>query len=183
MKLAALLPLIVFAALGGMFALGLTKDPTQVKTQTVNRPVPNFTLTDLRNERKTYTQDDLRGDVSLVNVFGSWCAPCALEHPTIVDIGRQGTVRIVGVNWRDDRSAGQDWLARLGNPYDMVLFDDLSLLAIGLGVTGAPESYIVDAAGTVRYKHTGILTPEDWRESMLPIVNTLKQTSLQKPAL
>lgn len=177
MKPAALLPFLAFVVLAGLFAVGLTKGPAQIKTQMIDRPVPDFTLTDLLDESRTYSQEDLRGQVSLVNVFGSWCAPCAVEHPSINAIGEQGVVRIIGVNWRDERQAGQNWLARLGNPYDMVLYDDLSLLAIGLGVTGAPESYIVDASGTVRYKHVGILTPQIWRETLLPIVNDLKKAT------
>lgn len=177
MKFAALVPLAVFLVLGGFFALGLTKDPSAIKTQMIDRPVPDFTLTDLRDPAVSYTQDDLRGQISLLNVFGSWCTPCAVEHPVIVDIARQDVVRIVGVNWRDEREAGQAWLDRLGNPYDMVLFDDLSLLAIGIGVTGAPESYIVDASGTVRFKHTGMVTPQVWRETMLPIINDLKKVA------
>ncbi len=177
MKPAALIPLAIFLVLGGLFAMGLTKDPSAIKTQMIDRPVPDFILTDLRDETVTYTQADLRGQVSLVNVFGSWCTPCAVEHPTIVDIGQQDVVRIVGVNWRDERAAGQAWLNRLGNPYDIVLFDDLSLLAIGLGVTGAPESFIVDASGTVRYKHTGMVTPQIWRDTLLPIINDLKKSA------
>ena len=174
MRPAALLPLAIFVALGGMFAIGLTKNPNLVKTQTLDRPVPDFSLTDLTDSSRLYSQEDLRGEVSLVNVFGSWCTPCTIEHPNIVAIGEQDVVRIVGVNWRDEREAGQNWLDRWGNPYDIVLFDDLSILAIGLGVTGAPESYIVDKTGTVRYKHVGILTPQIWRETLLPIVNDLK---------
>ncbi len=178
MKPAALLPLGVFLVLTGFFAFGLTKDPTQIKTQMTNRPVPNFTLSSLEDALVVHTQDDLRGRVSLVNVFGSWCAPCAIEHPNIVEIGKQDVVRLVGVNWRDDRAAGQDWLERLGDPYDIVLFDDLSLLAIGMGVTGAPESYIVDKSGVVRYKHVGIVTPQIWRDTLLPIVNDLKKSPI-----
>lgn len=176
MKFSALLPLLGFLVLGGFFALGLREDPSEIKTQMINRPVPEFTLSSVADGDAVLTRDILVGQVSLVNVFGSWCAPCLLEHPvwTGLDTSERGFA-LIGVNWRDERDRAQNWLTQNGDPYDAVLFDDLSLLAIGLGVTGAPETFIVDKMGTVRYKHTGIVTPQIMRDTLMPVIAQLSE--------
>lgn len=173
MRLSALLPLAGFLIVAGLLAIGLTRDPSQVKTQMIDRPVPKFNLQSLHDPNVVYTQDQLKGRVSVVNVFGSWCAPCAIEHPLWTQLPREREFALVGVNWRDERARGQGWLKRLGDPYDAVLFDELSLLAIGLGVTGAPETFIVDLSGTVRFKHAGIVTQPIWDETFAPLIETL----------
>jgi len=177
MKLSSLFPLLAFLVLGGFFALGLREDPSEIETQMINRPVPAFTLSSVSDAEAMLTRDILVGQVSVVNVFGSWCAPCLLEHPVWTGLDeRQRDFALIGVNWRDERDKAQNWLTQNGDPYDSVLFDDLSLLAIGLGVTGAPETFIVDQTGTVRYKHTGIVTPKVMRETLMPMIAELSET-------
>ena len=89
-------------------------------------------------------------------------------------IGRRGDVNLIGIDWRDTRPKAKRWLLERGDPYDMVIFDSESVLAIRLGVTGAPESFITDKEGNIRYKQVGIITPEIWRQTLLPIIETLK---------
>lgn len=173
-SLRGLIPLTLFLALGLAFTIGLNKDPKALPTQMIDRPFPSFEMTDLFDPEKTHTEADMMGQVTLVNIFGSWCAACVVEHPVLMRIAKQETITLVGVDWRDQRNKAQDWLARYGNPYAKVIFDESSQLAIDLGVTGAPESFIVDKAGRIRHKHVGIITPEIWQDSLRPLIETLE---------
>ncbi|MDA8707829.1 DsbE family thiol:disulfide interchange protein [Hellea sp.] len=170
----ALLPLGVFLLIGLSFAVGLTKDPKLLPSELLNRPVPDFALTELYDETDILTQDMFDGTVSLINVFGSWCVACNVEHPVLMDIAKRDEVNLIGIDWRDERPKAKDWLAKRGNPYRKVIFDNESVLAIKLGVSGAPESFIIDKAGQVRYKHVGVITPKIWRNTLLPIIKTLE---------
>ncbi len=170
----ALLPLGLFLLLGIAFAIGLTKDPRRMTSELIDKPFPQFTLTELYDESEVLTEQMMRGQVSLINVFGSWCVACNVEHPVLMDIAKNNEVRLIGMDWRDERDKAKRWLAQRGDPYTKVIFDDESVLAIKLGVTGAPESFITDKMGNIRYKHVGVITPDIWRETLLPIVETLK---------
>ncbi len=173
LNLKALLPLILFAGLIAAFAIGLTRDPRVLPSQLINKPFPEFELTGVYDNNPV-TLDNLKGDVSLVNVFGSWCVACLQEHPLLMDLAATDQVRVVGINWRDDRTKAQQWLERHGDPYDLLIYDPHSELVIDLGITGAPESFIVDQNGMVRYKHVGVVTPKLWKETMLPIIRSLR---------
>ncbi|MEP3888830.1 MAG: DsbE family thiol:disulfide interchange protein [Hellea sp.] len=170
----ALLPLGLFLLIGIAFAIGLTKDPRKLSSQLIDKPVPEFALTELYNESEILTQDMFKGKVSLINVFGSWCVACNVEHPVLMEIAKRDEVNIIGMDWRDDRADAKRWLAKRGNPYSEVIFDNESVLAITLGVTGAPESFVIDKLGKIRYKHVGVITPEIWRETLLPIIKKLE---------
>ncbi len=119
---------------------------------------------------------DLRGEVSLLNVFGSWCVACAVEHPFLMKLKADGVVPIHAIDWREkNRAAGPAWLARRGDPYTRVGDDPDSRAAIALGVTGAPETFIIDRSGVIRYKHVGPITAEVWSKRLWPIVRKLQQ--------
>lgn len=170
----ALLPLGLFMLIGIAFAIGLTKDPSRLPSELIDRPFPEFALSELYDESETLTQDIFKGQVSLINVFGSWCVACNVEHPVLMDIAKRKDVNLIGMDWRDERPKAKRWLAERGDPYNKVIFDNESVLAITLGVTGAPESFITDKTGNIRYKHVGIITPEIWRDTLLPTVKTLE---------
>ena len=170
----ALLPLGIFLLLGIAFAIGLTKDPRRMSSELINKPFPQFSLTELYDETETLTEDMMRGQVSLINVFGSWCVACNVEHPILMDIAERKEVTLIGMDWRDERPKAMRWLADRGNPYEHIIYDDESVLAIKLGVTGAPESFITDKSGQIRYKHVGVITPKIWRETLLPIIKSLE---------
>ena len=170
----ALIPLGLFLLLILGFAFGLTRDPSVLPSEMVDRPIPNFTLPSLYEDKPDITEAVFEGEISLLNVFGSWCAACVTEHPKLVEIGETEQVKLIGVDWRDTREAGQRWLQRYGDPYDAVIFDDTSLLAIDLGITGAPETFLVDQAGRIRFKHVGIITDDVWENDFLPRIFQLK---------
>lgn len=171
----ALLPLGVFLLIGIAFAIGLTKDPRRMSSELINQPFPSFSLSALYNEAETLTEDIVKGQVSLINVFGSWCVACNVEHPILMDIATRKDVTLIGMDWRDERPKAKKWLAKRGNPYEKIIFDNESVLAITLGVTGAPESFITDKTGQIRYKHVGVITPDIWSETLLPIIKTLEE--------
>ena len=170
----ALLPLGLFLLIGIAFAIGLTKDPRRMSSELINQPFPSFSLTELYDETETLTEDIVKGQVSLINVFGSWCVACNIEHPVLMDIAKRQDVTLIGMDWRDERPKAMKWLAERGNPYEKTIYDNESVLAIKLGVTGAPESFITDKTGQIRYKHVGVITPKIWREILLPIIKTLE---------
>lgn len=155
----AFAPLAVLAALALLFGVyGLNHDPKVEPRALVGKPLPEVSLPSLDDGRPVRLADAARGPV-LVNVFASWCAPCEIEAPVLVDLKRQG-VRIVGIAYKDAPPNTEAFLARLGDPYDARLVDRDGRAGIELGVTGVPETYLVGADGMILDKHSGPLTPE-----------------------
>lgn len=170
------LPLIVLVLLTVLFLVGLDKDPRILPSELIDRPLPEFSLEPLPGRGRPLDSAALKGDVSLINIFGSWCIACQQEHPFLLEIQREGFVRIHGVDWREkDPMDGLEWLRRHGDPYDRVGLDPDSHVAIDLGVTGAPETFVVDAKGVVRYKHVGPITPEIWETRLKPLISDLRE--------
>lgn len=174
-RLPYLLPLALFLVLAGYFWIGLGEDPHEIPSPLINKPVATFDLPPIEGRTQGFASTDLIGHVSLVNIFGSWCVSCKIEHPFLMRLKQEGIVPIYGIDWREkDRQAGPAWLARHGDPYTLVGDDLDSHAAIAFGVTGAPETFIVDAKGVIRYKHVGPITPENWQQTLLPIVRRLQ---------
>jgi len=173
MKLRGLMPLFGFLVLVGALAFGLTRDPRILPSELIEKPFPEFALENLEGTQ-IIDPNVLQGKVSLVNVFGSWCVACTTEHPQLMAQRDNPDIQLVGIDWRDTRDAANRWLVRHGNPYDVVIFDPNSKLIVELGVTGAPETFIVDRDGKIRYKHVGIITPKDWKDTLRPLVESLQ---------
>ena len=173
----AVIPVAILLIIGGFFAYGLTRDPKALPSTMIDRAMPQFTLTRLTPEKDALTNADLIGEVSLVNVFGSWCSSCVLEHPQLTEIAKSGRVPLYGVDWRDPPGKGAEWLARYGDPYLKTGVDSDSRLAIDLGVTGAPETFLVDRTGRIRFKQVGPITPELWEDTLLPLIRKLESES------
>ncbi len=171
----ALIPLILFGLLVIGFAIGLSRDPSVLPSEMLDRPVPEFSLPSLYADKPDITQDIFTGQISVLNFFGSWCVACVQEHPKLVEVGASNTLQLIGVDWRDSVAAGQGWLTRYGNPYDAVIFDAGSLLAIDLGITGAPESFLINRRGRIVFKHVGIITDAVWAEDFLPRIAILNE--------
>lgn len=167
------IPLGIFALLAVFMAIGLTRDPSAIPTEMIDKPMPAFELNELRAPDTVVTERDLTGKVTLVNVFGSWCVACLTEHPTLMRLGARADINLVGINWRDEREAALDWLAEHGDPYAQIAFDAESALVIELGVTGAPETFIVGPDGRIRYKHVGPITDAVFRETIEPILKAI----------
>jgi cytochrome c biogenesis protein CcmG/thiol:disulfide interchange protein DsbE len=170
----AIVPAALLAVVSSVFAIGLTRDPHRLPSMLIDRKMPAFTLGPLAEQRPALKNEDLIGRVSIVNVFGSWCVACVVEHPKLMEIAESGAIPIFGVDWRDKPGAGAAWLERYGDPYSLIGVDADSRLAIDLGVTGAPESFLVDTEGRIRYKHVGPITSEVWTETLLPLVRRLE---------
>ncbi|WP_349358717.1 DsbE family thiol:disulfide interchange protein [Stappia sp.] len=177
LPLVALLPLVVFGLLAALFLVQLLsgKDTSQVPSALIGKPAPEFTLPpvpDLLGEDGApmpgFTRADLLGKVSVVNIFASWCVPCRQEHPLLEALADDGRAEIIGINYKDKPENARRFLGALGNPYDRVGADDRGRAAIDWGVYGVPETFIVDAAGTIRYKFIGPLAPETYRDVFLP---------------
>jgi len=169
-----LVPIGAFLVLVVFLAIGLTRDPSVIPTEMIDREMPAFELPELREDGVMITQDDLKGETTLVNVFGSWCVACLQEHPTLMELSQDDMVKIVGVNWRDEKDDALQWLQRHGDPYDAIIFDSESDLAIEIGVTGAPETFILDPDGRIRFKQIGPITPEVWTDTIRPVLDAIE---------
>jgi cytochrome c biogenesis protein CcmG/thiol:disulfide interchange protein DsbE len=168
-----LIPALVFAALVAILAIGLTLDPREVPSPLINKPAPAFNLPQLDRPEMTISQKDMLGKVWMLNVWASWCVSCREEHPTVLALARTGVVPVIGLNYKDERAAGLQWLERLGNPYQTSAFDHDGRVGIDYGVYGVPETYVIDKAGVIRYKRIGVVTPEVVRDKILPLVKEL----------
>ena len=175
-RLIYILPLAAFVVIAAYLGVGLTRDPHTLPSVLIDQDVPPFSLAAIEGREKGFSSADLVGKVSLVNVFGSWCAACRIEHPFLMKLREDGVVPIHGINWREEnRQAGPAWLARFGDPYTLIGDDPKSKGAIAFGVTGAPETFIVDARGVIRYKHVGPITPEVWESTLWPLIQELRK--------
>jgi len=160
--IARLVPVLLFVLLGVLLAVGLTisDHKEDLPSPLIGKPIPEFTLPLLGQPDKTITQADLIGEPFLLNVWASWCATCRFEHPLIESLAASGALRVIGLNYRDEEADAQRWLQRFGNPYAMNLADPSGRTSIDFGVYAAPESFLVDASGTIVYKQIGALTQE-----------------------
>ena len=170
-----LIPATIFAILVVFFWVGLSLDPSKVPSPLIDKPAPAFTLPTLRDAGTEITEQALRGQVSLLNVWATWCVGCRQEHDMLLTIAREGLVPIYGLNYKDERPNALNWLQQLGDPYEANAVDQSGEAAIDWGVYGAPETFLIDADGIVRYKHIGPLTPDVWREELRPRIENLKR--------
>lgn len=168
-----LIPLALFVALAVFLSIGLRLNPREVPSPLIGKPAPEFTLPTLHQPETTVSRKDLLGQVWILNVWASWCVACREEHPLMVEFGRRKVVPIYGLNYKDTREAGMQWLARLGNPYVASLFDADGKLGIDFGVYGVPETFVIDRQGVIRFKHIGPVTPQILRERIEPLLKTL----------
>ena len=169
-----LLPAALFAALAAGFYASLGTDSTVLPSALIDRPAPRFALPPLAGDGKGFSSADLEGRVSLVNIFASWCGPCRTEHPVLNALAKSGRVAIYGINYKDKPEAARTWLAELGDPYAGIGVDD-GRVGIEWGVYGVPETFVVDRAGRIRYKHVGPLTQAAVERTILPLVARLEK--------
>jgi len=169
-KLLFLLPAALFAVLLVAFAMGLNHDPSLLPSALINRPAPDFNLPGLIDPAKGLARKDLAGGVTLVNFFASWCAPCREEQPALTALAHQPGVTLVGIAYKDKPLDSRRFLDDLGNPYHRIGVDQDGTTAINFGVYGVPETYVVDGAGHIRYRHVGPLSEDDVDRKILPLI-------------
>ena len=169
--LLALAPLVVLVGLLAVFALSLNRDPSLIQSVLIDKPAPQFSLAAVEGTGVPgFDTASLSGEVTLVNVFASWCIPCRDEHPVLVALREQTGVRLFGMNQKDAPENAVAFLKELGNPYDAIGADSNGRTSIDWGVYGVPETFIVDAKGIIRFKHVGPLTMDDIASEMIPAI-------------
>jgi cytochrome c biogenesis protein CcmG/thiol:disulfide interchange protein DsbE len=170
-----LIPLVLFIVLAVFLAIGLNRDPHEVPSPLINKPAPAFNLPQLKEPTKTFSAAEMRGRVWVLNVWASWCVTCRDEHPLLLDYAKSGAVPIYGLNYKDQQADALAWLGELGDPYVLSAADLDGRIAIDYGVYGAPETYLIDQSGTIRFKQIGPVTPNVWTKQILPLVQELNR--------
>ncbi|MEY3807395.1 MAG: hypothetical protein RI893_371 [Pseudomonadota bacterium] len=186
-----LLPLLLFIILAVFLALGLNLHPSEIPSPLLNKAAPEFSAPKLQTTAKDggsvaigtepmrppeqkLTPTDLKGKVWLFNVWASWCVSCRSEHPILNQLAKTKAAIIVGLNYKDEPEDAKQWLAQLGNPYDVSIMDQDGRIGIDYGVYGVPETFVIDKQGLIRYKHTGPVTVEDVQQVFLPWITKLQ---------
>jgi len=172
-----LLPLAIF--LGGAVFLyrGLYLDPAELPSALIDKPFPEFSLRDVQSNR-VITRADLLGKPALVNVWGTWCVACRVEHPVLNKLAQQGVV-IYGINYKDVNADALKWLKDFHNPYQLNIRDDEGSLGLNLGVYGAPETFLIDSKGIIRHKFVGVVDETVWREQLAGLYQGLVDEAKQ----
>jgi cytochrome c biogenesis protein CcmG/thiol:disulfide interchange protein DsbE len=168
-----IVPLALFLGLAAFFAVGLMRDPRMVPSPLIDKAAPEFRLEQLHEPQRAFTPADMRGKVWLLNVWASWCASCRIEHPLLVDMARSNAVTIVGLNYKDKREDAKAWLGKFGDPYAVSAWDIEGRVGIDYGVYGAPETFLIDKQGVIRYKQIGPITPEALEKKIMPLIRKL----------
>lgn len=169
------LPLVVFAFIGVVFAIGLTLDPSTIPSALIDKPVPEFDLPPVKGRTLGLASSNLKGEVSLVNVWASWCTACRVEHPVLMDIAQRNIVPIHGLNYKDKPRDAEKWLNGLGDPYIRTGADINGRVAIDWGVYGVPETFVVRKDGTIAHKHIGAITMKIFNKKILPLIEELRR--------
>ncbi|MCR9104076.1 MAG: DsbE family thiol:disulfide interchange protein [Gammaproteobacteria bacterium] len=172
-RLKLFVPLFIFAVLALFLFRGLSLDPKEMPSALIGKQVPEFLLPDLVTGENR-TREHLLGEVSLINVWATWCPSCLHEHPYLVRLASEG-VRIIGLNYKDEDAAALRWLQELGDPYALNIADRQGSLGLDLGVYGAPETYLVDATGVVHYRHAGVVDERVWEQTLRPLYEELQR--------
>ena len=169
------IPLVLFLGLVVFLAIGLGRDPHEVPSPLINKPAPAFQLAQLKEPSKTFSAAEMRGKVWVMNVWASWCISCRDEHPFLLQYARSGALPIYGLNLKDKREDAIAWLGELGDPYVLSASDFDGRIGIDYGVYGAPETYLIDRDGIIRFKQVGLVTPEIWEKKFLPLARELNK--------
>ncbi|MGB1341789.1 MAG: DsbE family thiol:disulfide interchange protein [Pseudomonadales bacterium] len=177
-KQSVLIPLFAFVILVVILGLGFTlSDHKDLPAQRVNEPMPAFSLPSLWQPQFQITAASLDGEAALINVWATWCPSCVAEHAELARIHTEEGIRIVGINYNDDPEAARAFLRRWGDPYAFHIVDAEGTLAVDLGVYGAPETFVIDSSGVIRYRHVGVVTERVFEEKLKPLLNQFKDRS------
>lgn len=170
-----IIPGVFFFLMLGLLLFGLGRNPNMVPSALVNRALPEFTLPDLALDAPLVSSMDLKGGISIINFWATWCPPCHVEHPYLVEISAsEPDVTFIGVNYKDDLDEARLFLEEKGSPFKKVIVDLDGRLGIDFGVAGAPETFIVDSLGMIRYRHVGVINHKIWEETFEPVIARIK---------
>lgn len=166
-KLRIYLPLLCLVGLLFFFGKAISRDPHKLPSALINRAVPRFSQPDLLGGQRI-TQAIFKGHVSVLHVWATWCITCQREHPVLMDIARKQSVAFYGLNYKDNPHKSRDWLKMYGNPYQRIISDQTGRLGVDLGISGTPETFIIDQRGIIRYKYTGPVSLSVWQDVLAP---------------
>lgn len=164
------IPLFVFLILASLFYFSLGRDSEYLPSALIGKRVPNFELAQLDQPDRLLGVGDISGQAALLNVWASWCYSCRVEHPQLQKLVEEHGVHLYGLNYKDEPAAARQWLEQFGDPYRLSISDINGSLGLDLGVSGAPETYILDAKGVVRYRHIGVITEKVWQRTIRPML-------------
>ena len=170
------IPIVLFILLSIFLWRGLSLNPRDLPSVQLGKSLPEFSLPQLQHPDSLFNSTQLREQVVLLNIWASWCAACTEEQVFMLQLAREG-VPIYGLNYKDKSEDAQQWLEQWGNPYKVVVQDQDGKVAIDLGVYGAPETFVIDKKGIIRYRHAGVMTQELWQQKILPLMKQLEQTA------
>lgn len=171
-----LIPIALFVILSIFLWRGLSLDPHHLPSAQLGKPLPVFRLKQLHNPRDVFSSEVLSGQVTLLNVWASWCQACVEEQDFMMELADQG-VPIYGLNYKDKTQDARHWLTQWGDPYRVIGQDKAGQVAIDLGVYGAPETFIIDKKGMIRYRHVGVMDKVTWLRDIAPLMKQLEQAS------
>ena len=178
MKTSRWLPLAAFFALAALLAAGvwMSRNPDRdvLPSPLIGKPAPEFALPILHEPTRTVRLADLRGQPFLLNVWGSWCVECRVEHPVLTRFAETKRLRVVGYNWKDEPADALRWLEQFGNPFWLVLADVEGRAALDWGIYGAPETFLVDGTGLIRWKHVGALSEDVIADELMPALQQVE---------
>lgn len=175
---AFLVPLLAFGVLALVLGVGLSRDPREVPSPLIGKPAPQFELPAVKGRAQGLATRNLRGEVSLVNVFASWCVACREEHPVLVALARRKLVPIHGLNYKDKPDDAAAWLDRWGDPYTRTGADIDGRVGIDWGVYGVPETFVIDPQGRIAYKHIGPMTEDFVHKKLVPMIDEIRRRGL-----
>jgi len=171
-----LIPLALFGVVFAFLLAGLGLNPREVPSPLIGKPAPDFQLKKLHEPGQSFGTADMKGKVWLLNVWASWCVACREEHPYLVELARAKIVPLVGLDYKDEPAAGIQWLRQHGDPYDLSVVDRDGRVGLDYGVYGVPETFVIDKAGIIRYKHIGPVNAESLEKKIIPLVRELQKS-------
>lgn len=171
-KFLVAIPLVIAFALGYLFWDSLPRNPQELPSVLLGKAFPSFSLPALNPDQGVLTESNVKGPV-LVNVWATWCPSCHVEHPYLVELAKLG-IPIIGLNYKDETAKAREWLVEKGDPYIFNIVDESGRLGLDLGVTGAPETYLVDAQGVIQYRHVGVVDTQVWQQKLAPLYQQLE---------
>ena len=166
-----ILPLLVFLVVGVFLFLSLNSDPNKLPSPLVGKKFPIIEGTDFYSNETVKLNDLMDNNLALVNVWASWCVTCRKEHQVIMNIAKNTNLKLIGINYKDSKSDGEEYLKVMGNPFDEIVFDPNGEIGMELGVYATPETFLISREGLIIHKHIGEITKEIWNENFLPLIN------------